>query len=136
MGGEGFWTRESPPVTRALIWTYHATEQLVIRPWTLVDPITDMGGMKTHLGIITAIVTWTRVAFTVRFVLVAPAVVHTVTACEDGQTVAIPRTLVVGVRTERSLSSTECVANRCYRRAPVFSKGNNCWRGRWWLWYI
>ena len=131
MGRERLWTRESQPMTRALIRTNQVTQQFIVRPWALGDPVTDMARVQTRLRIPTAIMTRTQVAGAVQLILVTWTVVETVTSGKDGQTVSVPWALIVGVRTNRRTGSVMCVMDWCNRSAPILRNLNDCRRGRW-----
>ena len=83
-------------MTHTLLWAGRPTQQLVVFLWTLMVAITHVERMETDLGATTAVVARTCVHITLPFVLLSWTVVHTVTAQEDRQAVAVVQALEVG----------------------------------------
>ena len=79
---------ERQPVARAVPRAAEATQQFILGLRTLVHAVTELFWMQTDPGASAAVETRTREAVTAVLVLTSRTVVDTVTAQEDGQTVA------------------------------------------------
>ena len=79
---------ERQPVARAVLRAAKVTQQFIFGLRTLVHAVTELFWMQTGQGASAAVETWTREAVTPVLVLTSRTVVDTVTAQEDGQTVA------------------------------------------------
>ena len=112
-------------MTRANLWTDQVTQQFIVVPRTVENPIADMARIHTHSRGPAAIEPWTHVAGASVFVFSPWTVGHPVADDEDGETVAVTWTSEVGLWTLDGL--VVCGVHACDCVAASSAEGDYPW---------